>query len=108
MRLVRYETDDGWKYQSWIPDNMPALEAEKGIPHNPPDVTRLDWNGIQREINNLLIDRELITLKDVDNHSGMLGNTILKTILPKLIELYKENSGYIKSPNGKILQEAQK
>lgn len=100
MRLVRYETEDGWKYQSWIPEHLPVSEAEKGIPHNPPDPSRLDWGAIERELNNLLIDRDIITLKDVNDHSGVLSNTILSVIQPRLIELYKENPGYKKSPNG--------
>lgn len=102
MRLVRYETEDGWKFQSWIPEHLPASEAEKGIPHNPPDTTRIDWSEVERELNNLLIDRDIITLKDVNDNSGVLGNTILSIIQPRLIELYKENPGYKKSFNGKL------
>ena len=100
MRLVRYTTEDGWKYQSWITEEMLVSESEKGIPHNPPDVTRLPWGDIKREMHNLLIDRNLITLKNVDENPGMLGNTILKIIQPRLVALYKENPGYKKSPNG--------
>lgn len=103
MRLVRYETEDGWKFQSWIKDDMPVSEAEKGLPHNPPDISSLPWEDIKRELHNLLLDRDLITLKDVDDSPGMLGNTILKIIQPRLVALYKENPGYKKSPNGKVV-----
>ncbi len=103
MRLVQYETEDGKKYQSWIKDDMFVSEAEKGLPYNPPDVSRLPWADIECELHNLLLDRGLITLKDVDNNSGMLGNTILKIIQPRLVALYKENPGYKKSPNGKVI-----
>lgn len=98
MRLIRYENVDGYLYQAWIPENSPASDAEKGVPYNPPDVNRLDWDAIKRELNNLLVKRDIITLKDVDV-SGALSGTILSVIQPKLIELYKEQSGYKKSIN---------
>lgn len=103
MRLVQYITEDGWKYQSWITEEMLVSEAEKGIPYDSPDTNRLPWEDISRELHNLLLDRGLITLKDVDDNPGMLGNTINKIIQPRLVELYKENPGYKKSPNGKII-----
>ena len=105
MRLVRYEDDDGYLYQAWIPENAPASDADKGIPHNPPDVERLDWDVIKRELNNLLIKRNLITQKDIDTSNALAG-TIATVIQPKLIELYKEQPGYKKtvnkSPNGQV------
>lgn len=103
MRLIRYTTEDGWKWQSWITEDMVASEAEKGIPHDAPDTSRLPWGDIERELHNLLLERGLITLKDVNDNAGMLNNTILKVIQPRLVALYKENPGYKKSPNGKVV-----
>lgn len=100
MRAVRYEDEDGFMHQSFIKEDMPLSEAHMGIPHEPPDITRLDWQEIQKEINNLLLERDLITLKDVSNQRGALENTIKAIIIPKLIQLYKENPGYQKSLNG--------
>ncbi len=101
MRLVRYEDEDGFAHQSFIKENMPLVDAHMGVPHDPPDITRLDWQAIQVEINNLLLERDLITLKDITNKRGMLENTIKSIIVPKLIQLYKENPGYKKSPEKK-------
>lgn len=98
MKLVQYKDERGYLYQSFVPENFPISEAEKGIPNNPPDLDRLDWDAIRRELNNLLVNRNLITLRDIDT-SGGLSNAILSTILPKLVELYKEQPGYQKSPN---------
>ena len=103
MRLVQYEDEDGKLFQSWITENMSLSEAEKGLPHNPPDLSRLDCDAVWREINNLLIKQSIITLKDVGDNNNVLSNTILGAILPKLIELYKEQPGYTKaSQNGHL------
>lgn len=97
MRLVRYEDESGFLHQSLIREDMPLSDAHMGVPHDPPDLTRLDWQEIQKEINNLLIERNLITLKNISR--GALENTIKSVIIPKLIQLYKENPGYKVSPN---------
>ena len=98
MRLVQYEDERGWLHQAYITEDMPISDAEKGLPNDPPDLDRLDWDTIKRDLNNLLVRRGLITQKDVDSCT-MLSGTILSTIMPGLIQLYKEQPGYQKSPN---------
>lgn len=100
MRLVSYETENGFKHQSLITQNMPLADAHMGVPYDPPDVTRLDWDEIQKELNNLLIERNLITLKDIAHQRGILENTIKSVLVSRLIQLYRENPGYQKSPDG--------
>ncbi len=95
MKLIKYE-EDGFIKQSFIPHDMNVEDADKGIPNNPPDLLRLDWKEIAKELNNLLIERNLITLKDIAEH-GSLQNTILSIIKPKIVELYKEHPGYVQS-----------
>ncbi len=101
MRLVQYEDEQGFLHQSLIKENMPLSDANMGVPVDPPDITRLDWLEIQREINKQLIDRNLITLKDIVHQKSGLENIIKSVIVRKLIQLYKENPGYQPSPNGK-------
>lgn len=103
MRLVRYENEDGFLRQGFIKENMPASDADKGIEYNPPDLNRIDWDAVKREINNDLIKVDLITLKDVAKVNSPLSNIILSAIRPKLIQLYKEQSGYKKNHNNKSL-----
>ena len=69
---------------------MSRQEIDQGIPHNPPDLRVLDCSGISKEINNLLVRRQVITIRDINENNNLLSNTILKVILPKIIQLYKE------------------
>lgn len=93
MQKVKWTDEDGLNHLSLITNNMSYSDVEKGLPHDPPDLTRLDWDEIVRELHNLLLDRGIITLRDI-NELKMLNNSILKVIAPRISELYREQTGY--------------
>lgn len=72
---------------------MSLSDAQKGVLLDPPDLTRLDWDEIVRDLHNLLVARGLITMKDV-NELQTLNNTILKVIAPRIGALYREQPDY--------------
>ena len=94
MKKVIWTDEDGYKRVSLIRDQDPDDLAPNGISQNPPDIKGLDWNYIWMQINNLLVDRGLLTFEDICKpHSG-IENTIIVAIKPHLISAYKER------PNG--------
>jgi len=89
MKAVVYE-ENGWLRQSLIHDSMSALEGHKGVPHNPPDITKLDWNEIMRELNNLLIERGLVEMNDLNGQGiNLLRSAVQIVITKKIVLLYK-------------------
>jgi len=93
MKAVTYE-ENGWLRRSHVLDNMSALDAHKGVPANPPDITQLDWNEIERELNNLLIKRGLIELNDLNGQGiNLLRSAVQVVITNKIILLYKGQGG---------------
>ena len=78
---------------------MSLSDAQKGILLDPPDLTRLDWEEIVRDLHNLLVKRGLITIKDV-NELQTLNNTILLVIAPRISELYRETTNNNEQNNG--------
>jgi hypothetical protein len=89
MRLVIYEDKDGWKCGSMIRDDDPDNYAPKGLPKNPPDLRDLDWDGIMREINNALVDRELFTWRDVQLSQNGITSIVNNIVRRKIVALYK-------------------
>jgi len=89
MRLVTWTDEDGYRHQSLLRDNDPDTDALYGIPQDPPDLHALDWEGIIREMHNLLLDRGLITWRDVQaSHNGVTA--VIQTVLKrKMVELYR-------------------
>ena len=91
MKKIEYTDEEGFNHLSLIQNNMSLSDAQKGILLDPPDLTRLDWDEIVRDLHNLLVKRGLITIKDV-NELQTLNNTILKVIAPRISELYRETT----------------
>jgi hypothetical protein len=90
MRIVVVPDKHGFLRRYKIRDDMLDIEAEAGIPVNPPDVSTLDCEEIMRELNNLLVERNLITLNDVAASQQTLNNTILAVLQPRIVNLYKQ------------------
>lgn len=91
MRLVRWTDEDGYKHLSWIRDDDTDQDAPGGLPHDPPDVRQIDWEAIQRDLHNLLVERELLTWDDVQKKDGQLFNAALTVLKRPLLALYRED-----------------
>jgi len=90
MRLVQWTDKGGYLRQSYIKDDDPDGMAVSGIRHEPPDITRIDWEGVQRDLHNELVKRGLISWKDVQAQQSTLVPAISSVLKRRLIALYRE------------------
>jgi hypothetical protein len=90
MKLVTYLDDDGFKRQSFLREDMPDNQAHMGIPLNPPDLSQLDCNELMKELNDLLIERSLFTLKEI-NGNNLLRSSVETVFFRAVYNLYKTN-----------------
>ena len=90
MRLVQWTDTKGYVRQSFIKDDDPDDMAKKGIRHEPPDVTRIDWDEVQKDLHNELVRRGLISWADVQAQQSTLEPAILAVLKRRLIALYRE------------------
>lgn len=70
-------------------DEDPDHLAPAGIPKDPPDIQRLDWEEIKRLIHNELVDRGLETWADVENSQNGISSSILAVLKRQLVGLYR-------------------
>ena len=89
MKLVQWTDDDNFTRQSWLRDTDSDKMAKQGVPHDPPDLSTLDWIGIQRDIHNDLVALGIIDWNDFLKAQGSIPGIILHAISPRLVELYK-------------------
>lgn len=89
MKTIDYIDRDGYKRRRIIRDNVPDKEAHRGIPLEPPDLSQLDWKEIERNLHNRLMDRGLITMKDV-RELKTLQNAVVSIVQPEIVRLYKQ------------------
>jgi hypothetical protein len=55
----------------------------------PPDLRSLDWQTIVKELHNLLVERGLITWRDVQISQNGVNAVITTVLKKKIIDLYK-------------------
>lgn len=91
MRYVITVDSKGYKRRMMIRDTDGDERAASGLPAGPPDLERLDWEGIKREINNALADQGIFTWNDVNNSQGV-GLSSISTIIKRHVAgLFKED-----------------
>ena len=95
MKFVTWVDDNGYKRRSIVRDEDPASMGPAGIPAGPPDLARLDWESLVRELNNTLVDREINTLGDIHKSPGQSAITqaLVSVFRRPIISLYKEREG---------------
>lgn len=89
MRKVIVEDRHGYKHAYLIRDNDPDEMAEMGIPLEPPDINRLPWEEVKRDLHNFLVEQGLFTWQDVQAGQNKI-TTITRTLLKRpLVLLYR-------------------
>jgi hypothetical protein len=92
LKTITWTDADGWKHRSKIRDADPDESAPTiGIPCNPPNIREIDWEAVKRDINNLLIDRELTSMADLNKRLEHLRNVPQAVLYQRLIALYQES-----------------
>lgn len=65
MKTVVYEDKHKMLRRVLLRDEDPDSMAEYGVPDGPPEVEMVDWEGMKREINNILVSSEVRTRTDL-------------------------------------------
>lgn len=93
MRLVSWFDDNGYMRKAYVRDSDPDDVAPSiGIPHDPPDLSSIDWDEVQRELHNALSNAGLTTWRDVQQQQNSLVPVISTVLKRKLIALYREKT----------------
>lgn len=89
MRLVAWTDEYSKKRWAWVRDNEPDSMARYGIPAGPPDLDLMDWDGIKREIGEVLEQQGIFSWQDWQrNPTG--AQSAMNVIKRHLIRLYRE------------------
>ena len=91
MRKVKWTSKDGYYHCRMIRDNDPDEVVEMGIPCDPPDINQIDWEAVKRDLNNLLAERELILMADINKPHGseFLRSAAQDVLYKRLLALYQ-------------------
>lgn len=87
MKKVIIEGEGGRLKAFWVKDD--AETTEYGIPELPPDLNRLDWEGMVTELHNQLVIEGFTTWQDVQRRQDVFQGIVLAVVRNKIINLYK-------------------
>ena len=91
MRTVVYEDGRGRKRARMIRDDDDVEQAAAiGIPMDPPDVDRIDWELVRADLHNLLVDRGLLSWDHVVESQNGLESVCKQVLLHRLKSLYRQ------------------
>lgn len=87
MKRMIVEDGDGKLQAFWVRDTDTGIEH--GIPDSPPDLDRLDWDEIKRELNNHLVTERFTTWHDVQLRQDLFTGLVLSVVRNRIVNLYK-------------------
>src|SRR5688572_30418711 len=87
MKRVLVKDTNGWLKAYWVKDDAETIEY--GIPDFIPDLNRLNWEEIKRELNDELTKEGFTTWQDVQQRQALFQGIILAVVRNKIINLYK-------------------
>lgn len=90
MKQVEWIDDNGYKRISWLRDNQPLDKASEGIPNDPPDVNRIDWEQVKRDLHNAMVEKKVFSWTDVQREQNALTGIINSVIKKHLVFLFRE------------------
>lgn len=90
MKIIEWTDEKGFKRKRSIKDTDPEELAQDGLPLEPPDVKRLDWDNLIVKLHNNLFDRGLVCWRDVQYSQDGVTSAILATFRREVLALYKE------------------
>ena len=91
MKKVSWNDESGKKHVALVrnTDLDSVAIAGFGISQDPPDVSLIDWDTVQIELHNELLNRSLLTKEDVERSQNGVSSAIIRVLKKKILALYR-------------------
>jgi hypothetical protein len=90
VRYAEWTDDRGRLRRSLVRDGDPDALAPQGLPRGVPDLGRLDWEAVERDLHNALHRRGLYTWEDVQRAQDGVTGAVLAALRRRVTALYRE------------------
>jgi hypothetical protein len=89
MKQIIFTDSHGLKRKVLVKDEDGEEQAPYGIPVGPPDMRRIDWEGVARTINNTLAEMGVFTWQDWQRNPQAI-NASTNVVKRALITIFRE------------------
>ncbi len=91
MRLVTWTDDKGYHRRAYVREgDLDDKAPDLGIPADVPDVSLIDWKEVEKDLHNLLSDRNYITWADVQISQNGISTVVVSVLSRRIIQLYRQ------------------
>ena len=90
MRRVEWTDRYGYMRAALLRDDDPDEIKEAGVHIGPPNLDRLDWDEVKRDLHNELFKRGLFTWHDVQAAQDGVKIAILAVLRKRVVNLYRQ------------------
>jgi sugar phosphate isomerase/epimerase len=90
MKHAEWKDGRGYLHRALVRDGDPDSLAPQGVPQDVPDLGKIDWDDLRRELHNELHRRGLFTWEDVQRSQNGLTGAVLAVMRRRLVALYRE------------------
>ncbi len=89
MKEVQWTDQDGYLHRSILRDDDDESKPQYGIPIGPPNIEIVDWEGVKREINNLLVQEGISSYTELTNSNSAMP-FVCNVIKRHIATLYRD------------------
>lgn len=89
MRYIEWKDKRGYMRRSLLRRGDSTKRPERGLPAGVPDLSGINWQEVERDLNNELYKRGLFTFEDVQRSRNALSGAVLAVLKRRLVTLYK-------------------
>ncbi len=91
MRLVTWTDNDGYHRRAYVRESdLDDKAPDLGVPADVPDVSLIDWEEVEKDLHNLLSDRNYITWADVQLSQNGISTVAVSVLSRRIIQLYRQ------------------
>lgn len=88
MKTVIWRDTDGYLHRSLLPNDADVHLAHQGIPADPPNLGKLDFDELRKQLHNRLVEGELFEYGDLQGNNRL--SSIVQTVVQRAIsDLYR-------------------
>jgi hypothetical protein len=93
MKRVTWEDQHGYKHVSMVRDSDGVEAGPKGIPVGPPDLELVDWEEVKRNLNNLLVEMDILTYRDIQRQNSGVSTAVRSVLTSQIVNIFKWMEG---------------
>ena len=93
MRLVTWTDDNDYRRRAYVREgDLDERAPDLGVPADVPDMSQINWKEVEKDLHNLLSDRNYITWADVQLSQNGISTVAVSVLSRRIIQLYRQEA----------------